>query len=386
VRRRVCIIRHRDYELPLRREAEALASAGYEVDVICLREDGRRLVSDEAGVRCYRLPLSRERGGVMRYLFDYLAFFVAAAVVVTFLHLRRRYDAIQVNTMPDVLAFTTVVPRLLGAKTLVFMKEPSPELAELQFGTSRVTPLFVRMEQLTLRYASRALTVTDQLKERYVSRGADASKIDVVLNGPDPRHLGDGPVAETDPKTFTLVCHGTIEDRYGHTTLLEAVRLARMDVDDLRLLITGSGSGVPALESMIETLDLADVVTYLGHVPLSTLGDVLRGADVGVVPMRSNAYSNLVHTNKMFEYMLLSKPVIATRLASVDAYFDDDSIAFVPPDDPKAMARAIVDLYENPERRTALAERAASLYREYGWERQRELYLAAFDRLLGPST
>jgi glycosyltransferase involved in cell wall biosynthesis len=226
--------------------------------------------------------------------------------------------------------------------------------------------------------------VTEQLKERFVSRGADGSKIDVILNGPDPEHLlaGASPVADTTG-TFTLVCHGTIEERYGHSTLLEAVRLARMEVPGLKLLITGSGSGVSDLVKEIKRSDLTASVDYLGHVSLERLREILQSADVGVVPMSSNAYSNLVHTNKMFEYILLSKPVIATRLASVSAYFDEDSIAFVEPDDPKSMAQAIIDLHGDPNRRAALAQRANELYRTYGWDQQAAKYVAAYERLLG---
>ena len=380
--RRICIVRHRDYELVVRREAEALVEAGYEVDVVCLRAPGEPFVSRENGVRLVRLPLVRERGGVLRYVFDYLAFIAVAAICVAVLHVIKPYAAVQANTMPDLIAAVTVVPRLLGAKAVVFMKEPSPELADMTFGRPWVTRVFGTIERVVLRYSQLTLTVTEQLKERYVERGADGSKITVVLNGPDPRHLLEGD-APPPADRFTLVCHGTIEDRYGHATLLEAVRLAAMDVPGLHLVVTGSGSGVDDLVAAIDEFDLRSHVSYLGLVPFAQLRDVLRSAHVGVVPMRSNAYSNLVHTNKMFEYVLLGKPVIATRLRSVAAYFGDDSIAFVPPDDPKAMAVEIVDLYRRPERREALAAKAADLYRELGWERQREIYTDAFARLLG---
>ncbi len=382
--RRVCIIRHRGYEAFVRREAQALLDAGCSVDVICLGERGHHRVEYDNGVRCIRLPLTRERGGTLRYLFDYGSFLVCASIVVTVLHLRSRYDVIQVNTMPDFLVFAAIVPRWTGAKVLAFMKEPSPELAEMQFGSVRIARVFAWIEQAVLRWVDASLTVTEQLRQRYVSRGADGSKIRVVLNGPDARYLSSSPQTRTaDDGCFTLVCHGTIEDRYGHGTLIEAAAIARDQVPGLRVLITGSGSGDDRLRADIERLSLEGTVRYLGFLPHDELLQVLNEADVGVVPMRSNPYSNLVHTNKMFEYMRLAKPVIATRLDAVRAYFDDSAIAFVTPDDPAAMAAAIIDLHRNPGRRSVLASRALELNAEHGWEHQRTCYLDAVADLIG---
>jgi glycosyltransferase involved in cell wall biosynthesis len=79
----------------------------------------------------------------------------------------------------------------------------------------------------------------------------------------------------------------------------------------------------------------------------------------------------------MFDFIIASTPVLATRLDAVAAYFPDDAIAFVPPEDAEAMARAIVGLARDPVRREALATRARELYAIYGWDAQREIYLDA---------
>ena len=79
------------------------------------------------------------------------------------------------------------------------MHEPSPELAESLFGPGRVSQALARVEQLVLRFADHSIAVTDQLKERYVERGAKPEGITVVLNGADPESLlGDWSPAEAD--------------------------------------------------------------------------------------------------------------------------------------------------------------------------------------------
>jgi glycosyltransferase involved in cell wall biosynthesis len=378
---RICIVRHRDYEPKLRREARALRDAGWTVDVICLAERGHRTIENDRGVRILRLPMRRERGGRFRYLLDYAAFFVVTALVLAVLEARHHYDVVQISTMPDFLAFAAIIPRLRGSTVAVFMQEPSPELAEITLGSARAVRAMAKVEQAVLRFADVSLTVTEQLKARYVERGADPSKINVVLNGPEPDELQLRGSVVRDADHFTLICHGSIEERYGHEDLLEAVRIARHEIPHIRLFITGSGSWAPALVRRVQDMGLSDAVHFLGHIPQEDLNALLARADLGVVPMRDTAYANLVHTNKMFEYLIVGTPVLATRLDAVAAYFSEDAIAFADPDQPKSIASEIVALYNDPERRAAMVRCGHGLLAVYGWPAQKQIYLDTYATL-----
>ena len=50
----------------------------------------------------------------------------AAFVYVTVLEAMRRYDAVQINTLPDALAFSAFVPRLRGARIVIDFQELMP--------------------------------------------------------------------------------------------------------------------------------------------------------------------------------------------------------------------------------------------------------------------
>lgn len=384
--RRICLLRQQTfYELPLRREAEAFRQAGYDVDVILMAGSESPGVEEVDGVRLHKISGSRERGGVVRYLWDYARFLVLAAMRLTRLHLRRRYDVIQVNTMPDVLFLATVIPRLLGARVTVFMKEPAPELGVIKYGTRGVSPLLELMERAAIGYADAAFTVTEELKALEVSRGANAEKIHVVLNGPQGANLlhARRPNVRPDPDRFTLIIHGTIEDRYGHDTLLEAIDIARREVPELRLRIAGTGTNLPRVQQMIVDLGLEDTVEYLGWLSLEDLVDELSAADVGVIAMKASPYSHVVHTNKMYEYILFDLPILASRLRSVSEYFDDSCIQYFTPGDPDSMAAGIVGLRNDAARRRALVRNARSLYdAQYDWDIQKEILLDVTDRVL----
>jgi glycosyltransferase involved in cell wall biosynthesis len=387
---RMCLIRHSvyPYELSFRREVETLYRAGFETHVICLDTAKNNHQREEIidGVYVHRLPLTRKKTTTTRYLYDYLSFSVLAALKVTNLHLQRRFVAIQVNTMPDFLVFSTLIPKLLGAKIVVMMQEPVPELWQTLYNAP--PPRILKFaEQWALAFAHAALTVTQQLKDVYVSRGTKPDKISVILNVPEPSFLelneSKNQNSSDAAKYFTLICHGAIEERYGQDTILEAMALVKSQIPNLRLRILGRGSYVNQFLEQINRLDLADCVNYLGWVSLEEMIQELQSADVGIVAQKASPYSNLVHTNKMYEYIALGKPVLASRLNSVAAYFGDDSLCFFEPGNPDSLAQAILDLYQHPEKRQSLVENSQKLfYGKYDWEHQKQIYLDTYRQLI----
>jgi glycosyltransferase involved in cell wall biosynthesis len=372
--------------LLVRREAETLRQAGYETHVICLKrlEDDFQLEEVINGVYVHHLPLKRVKTSTSRYVFDYLSFAFLAFMKVTELHLKRRFDVIQINNMPDLLVFSAILPKLLGTKVVSMMYEPTPELWEDKHKSP--PPRLIKMvEQLSLAFVDQSFTVTQQLKNAYISRGAKPDKIQVVLNAPDEKFLeiqaarnssldkGDG---------FTLICHGAIEERYGQDTILEAIALVKPQIPNLRIRILGKGTYVDKMLEKRKQLCLEDCVDYLGYVPLEQMVKELLAADVGIVAQKSSPYSNLVHTGKMYEYIALGKPVIASRLKSVEAYFGENALVYFDPANPQSLAKGILFLQQNPERMKILARNAQELYGKYRWEKQKEIYLSAYQQIL----
>jgi len=90
---RICIIRHYYYpEDPRsRREAEALAEAGHEVDILTLRHTGEPVHEVINGVRVRRLPVEHYRRSLFHYAYEYSAFFILTFLILTARLARRRY-------------------------------------------------------------------------------------------------------------------------------------------------------------------------------------------------------------------------------------------------------------------------------------------------------
>src|SRR5690242_3235767 len=86
-----------DFDPRVRRKAEALVAAGHSVDVLALRPAGGKRDYVLNGVHVYTVALGKRRGSLIRYSYEYAAFFAWAVARVTRLMRRRRYAAIDVN-------------------------------------------------------------------------------------------------------------------------------------------------------------------------------------------------------------------------------------------------------------------------------------------------
>lgn len=396
----VAFVRHCYYypvELKVKREADALQRAGYQARVICLRDKGEKRRETIEGVEVYRLPVRHKRGKISRYAFEYNAFFLLASLTLAWLHLRHRLRVVQVHTMPDYLVFCALLPRLTGARVVLHLHEPMPEL----FGTlfqRRYTDAFVRSithaQRASIAFADRATTVTREMRATFGRHGSNMDKITVVLNVPDDRlfrlsdyeHVrrkAEETRASESPRAFRVFTHGAVEERYGVDTIVRAIALLKDVIPSVELRFMGKGEYVDAVLALARELGVENRVHYLGFVPLEQMIEEIVAADVCVVAMKKNPYSDLVHTNKMFEYIALRRPVVASRLDSTASYFPDDCFVYFEPDNAADLAEKLGYVAGRPDDVAARVDAASRRYDLYRWEHERRKYLGVYEDLLG---
>ncbi len=396
----VCIVRHSFYpfELNVKREAEALVADGYQVHVICLRDEGEATYEMAGEVHVHRLPVGHQRGKILRYLWEYNAFFALAGWKLLRLHGKHRFRAIQVNTMPDYLVFCTLIPKLLGAKVVMHVHEPMPELFGTMFqrwyGGGIIWAIKVA-ERMSVAFVDHALTVTREMRDNLGRRGNDVNKITVIVNVPDDQFFRLEQYSHLQAKidaikkeerrqgVFRILCHGAIEHRYGFDLIAQAVVMLKEDIPGIQFRFMGKGSYLDEVEEIARKNNAEDNIQYLGFVSFEEMIEEIMSADATIVPIKRNPYSVLVHTNKMYEYVALGRPCIASRLDSVAAYFPDDSLIYFEPGDAKDLAEKIRYVYAHPEDMQQRVLNATEVYETYRWDREKRKYLGVYDAILG---
>src|SRR5687768_2761628 len=379
---RVAVVRQGLFEFDPRvqREVHALLDAGHEVDVISLRHGDYRGTDRDGKLTVRHLPIPVRRGGAFSYLADYGLFFIAAFLLLTALHVRRRYELVQVHSLPDPLVFAALVPKLTGARVILDLHECMPEFFATKFGVELDHPAvraIAAAEQASIRFSDFTLTCTEQMRQAFTGRGADPGEIGVVHNTAEEKIFNPErhPPRAREDGHFTLICHGSVEERYGLDTAIKAVASLADEIPELRLQIYGKGTQLPELRELATLLDVRDRVEFNGRwLPIEELVDAIASADAGVVAMKRDIFRDLVHCNKMYDLVAMRRPVITSRTRSVEAYFSDDALLYFTADDPDDLANAIRRLYADPALGDRLVQQAEAEVEPYRWPRQREQY------------
>jgi glycosyltransferase involved in cell wall biosynthesis len=391
--RRACFISQRNYPADQRlyTQISALQHAGYEVHIICTR-DNRPAFSVEDGVHIHRIPsITRVRGSKTRYVLEYASFLLSALVTVSFLHFERGFSVVHVTNLPDLLVLSVVIPRITSAKVVFDVRECSPEMFEDRLGLAMdgtLMKFIIAIEQWAVRFAHLTVTCTEQMKNAITKRGANPDKILVILNvslvhRPEP--ILPDPNDDSAATQLRVVTHGTIIERYGHRQLIEAMCYVLKIIPTAHLAILGRGEYQPTLERMVEELNLQQHVSFAGFVPDDVLVGQLRRSNLGIVPLEQNPETDLVHTHKMFEYIALGIPVVISRTVAARAYFEEDELAFYDPGSPKDLARVLVELALDPRRRYQLAVNALKKLELYSPDKQRRAYADRVEKLVAPA-
>jgi len=376
-----------------RRAAEALTEQGVAVDLLCLQENAseprREIVN---GVNVTRVPLERRRRGALTYLWQYTVFIAASASYVTVGSLRKGYDFVHVHNMPDFLVFSALVPKLMGAKIVLDLHDPMPELMEAIFNLSLESfkvRMLKKLEKWSISFSDSVLTVSKTFKEVFSSRSCSAGKVTIVLNSPDERIFksGEPQVQQHNgadlAATFTVLYHGSLVRRNGLDLAVEALGLVREHIPFARLVVCGKRTSF--LDEVMESVArrrLDDAVEYLGGKDLEGIVDAIQQCDVGVIPNHRNMFTELNTPTRIFECLALGKPVIAPRARGIQDYFGEQEIIYFELGSPEDLAEKLRFACHNPGFVEETVRRGQAVYRRHTWSVERANLLDAFSKLL----
>ena len=222
--KRVAMLVHTCYlrDPRVRREAEALAERGAEIHVIALSEQ-KNGVPEPAeatinGVHLHRLPISRKRGGTLRYVTEYLAVGVLGALKLARLQWESKIAVVHVHNMPDILVLAAIVPRICGSKLVLDVHDPMPELF-MTWHNCGPNKLIVRMlrlqEKISCRLADWVISVNESMRENLRAKGVKDKKIFIVHNFPDVKLFPMRDAAASWPRSrseLVLLYCGTVTE------------------------------------------------------------------------------------------------------------------------------------------------------------------------------
>jgi glycosyltransferase involved in cell wall biosynthesis len=216
-----------------------------------------------------------------------------------------------------------------------------------------------------------ALLVVSTALEDYARRlGVPAERITVLPNGVNPDRFHPGTSGEAARAQYGLRGRhvvgfvGSLKRWHDLDTVLGAARLLAEGDGRTQLLVVGEGPRAEELQAIGSAH-----VTCTGAVAYDRVPELMAAMDVVVVPYALGA-DTYFSPLKLFEAMAMAKPIVGARVGQVaEILTHDENGLLYDPGDAGALARAIRDLLDHPERGARLGAAARrAVVSERTWE------------------
>jgi glycosyltransferase involved in cell wall biosynthesis len=363
--------------------AGALRARGHDVEVLTgfpnypggKIYDGYRLrlyqkeEIDKIPVHRVWLYPSHDRSALRRIL-NYCSFAASALLIAPWV-IRNKPDVIYVYNLVTLGRAAFVLRHLWGCKVVMDIQDLWPEsvagsgMMKSPLLLSGLTTFCNR----TYQKADALAVLSPGFKEALVHRGLPEGKIDVIYNWgqEDNQQTGHGGNALQDlvnlQGKFVVLFAGTMGVLQGVDTLLEAARLCRTSLPDVRFVLAGGGTEKERLETQAARMDLDNVI-FLPFRPPSAMGEVFALADALIVHLKDEPVFRFTIPSKTQSYLFAAKPLImAVRGNAADLVERSQSGIVCPPENPEAIVRAVTDLFGMTiEERQAMGQNARTFY------------------------
>jgi glycosyltransferase involved in cell wall biosynthesis len=256
------------------------------------------------------------------------------------------------------------------------------------------------MEEAILRRADLIFAVSKPLSDELVSRGFDRERVAWYPNCVDPSiydpsrigaaaresarlHLGAG------ADSFVVMFVGTFGMWHGAEVFARAAaRLAEdtewMSRNNVRFAFVGDGKTKAQCEAVVASSRAASSTVFSGLVPQHVAPSYLAAADCFVASHVPNADGSKFFGSptKLFEYMAMSRPIVASALDQIGEVLEDGRTAvLVTPGDTDALVAGLRRVVDDPVAGARLGAAArAEVLEKYTWERHVGGILSALKR------
>lgn len=337
------------------------------------------------GVPVWRCPswIPARPSGLHRLL--WMGTFALSSLPVMLRHALWRPDVV-IGVEPPLVAFVAarLCAALSGARLWLHVQDLEVDAA-FDLGVlrgRRARQLALWLERMLMRGCDRVSTISDRMADRLRDKGVPDSRLVRFRNWVSIGVPGGADASQRWRDELGLLAHeklvlyaGNMGAKQGLETVIDAARCLAARTD-IRFLLVGEGPTLARLQAL--SVDLPRV-SFLPIQPADRFGDLLRAADVHLLPQRRQA-ADLVMPSKLAGMLASGRPTVAGADAGTELA---EALAgrglVVPPEDGAAFAAAIATLVDDPQLAGTLGAAACSYARQ---ELDKESVLRRFEQQL----
>jgi glycosyltransferase involved in cell wall biosynthesis len=352
------------------RECRSLARAGYDVLIVAPNgsgpnRDGNRTV-EGVRIRTVRSPRNR---------FERL---IVTGPAVVRAALRERCELFHFHD-PELIVCGLWL-RLLGKRVVYDAHEDVPkDIAQKHYIPQPLRrPVAFVVEQVS-RLATRAFDATIAAAPS-IADGLRGRRI-VIRNYPVIGELLNIRSRPWQARSRAAIYAGSITESRGIREMLSAIASPALPAD-ARLTLAGRFDD-PYLEAQLARDPAWERIEYVGWLEANELWRVMADAKVGVVALHPTSTFVDSLPTKLFEYMALGLPVVASDFPSWRSIVEPAQCGIlVDPTDPRAIGEAVAYLLKHPDRAEAMGRSGqGAVSSQYRWDSEAQQLLALYAAL-----
>jgi N-acetyl-alpha-D-glucosaminyl L-malate synthase BshA len=212
-------------------------------------------------------------------------------------------------------------------------------------------------------------------------------KIQVIPMGVDPQKFvveaGSRSVKKNASDRIILNV-GRLIDWKGTHFLIEALPEVLRHVQNVRLIIIGTGPEEESLRQKVRELKLEDCIIFLGAVNNSTLIGYYHSADIFVLPSIQKSGNTEGLGVVLLEAMASGCPVIGTNVGGIpDIITNGENGFLVPERDSVQLAEKIIQLLSDAKLRETFRKNGyAKIDEPFSWDRISEKFASVYHQIL----
>lgn len=274
-----------------------------------------------------------------------------------------RYEII--HSHEEAAIFSTLLAAIFRKAHLYDMHSSLPkQLVNFNYGSYRpIIKLFDLFERWTIKSADAIITIGPDLEKHVYRINPEATQITIENL---PLHLQRANPLEDPRKQWAVndeivvVYTGTFERYQGIELLIESARIVNDKYPRVVfMLVGGKRNQIQNLRELTIELHLENSVHFVGSVSLEMANQYMEMADILVSPRVEGTSVPL----KIYSYLHIGKPIVATNLVAHTSVLDDEVAVLVEPT-AEALSDGLIRLIRDPQLREKLAQRSKKIVEE----------------------
>jgi len=346
------------------------------------------------GIRVVRVKtfIAKNKGIFFRTL-DFLSYTLPALIAGLW---QKKPDVIVATTPQPFAALTAFL--LAALRRLPFILEvadiwPASIVGVGAMQNNIVIRWLEKLELFLYRRSTAIVVLTAAFKSNLISRGINANKMTVIVNGVDLANyspcLQDVVLAKQyhiHSDTFVVGYIGT----HGMAHALENVlKAAELLVNNSKILFLFVGGGAQR-DDLINLANFKQLINvkFIPMQPKNTIFRFWSLCHVALVHLKNDPVFSEVIPSKIFEAMGMGLPILlaAPKGEASNIVMQNQVGIWVPAEDPRKLAEGINYYYENPHMRKQWAIKSHQCANVYSRERQAKEMIVTIQKCCMPTT